>query len=114
MKDHIIRQSIESLRKEGLRFSIDTLAERLTISKKTIYKYFPNKETLVFALYQRYYADIKTQAERLASEHSVAAHVKLLTLYFDAKSMTSRDIVPFPKKRTEKRAKNQKEIAGRE
>lgn len=92
MKDQIIRESIESLRKEGLRFSIDTLAERLNISKKTIYKYFPNKETLAFALYQKYYADIKAQANQLAAESSVAAHLKLLALYFDAKSMTSCDI----------------------
>lgn len=92
MKDRIIRESIESLRKEGLRFSIDTLAERLNISKKTIYKYFPNKETLAFALYQRYYADIKAQADQLTAESSVAAHLKLLTLYFDAKLMTSCDI----------------------
>lgn len=92
MKEHIICESIESLRKEGLRFSIDTLAERLNISKKTIYKYFPTKEALAFALYQRYYGDIKAQAERLASESSVTAHLKLLTLYFDAKSMTSCDI----------------------
>lgn len=92
MKERIICESIESLRKEGLRFSIDTLAERLNISKKTIYKYFPNKEALAFALYQKYYADIKAQAERLAAESSDSAHLKLLTLYFDAKSMTSCDI----------------------
>lgn len=92
MKDHIIRESIASLRKEGLRFSIDTLAEKLNISKKTIYKYFPTKEALAFALYQRYYADIKAQAVRLAAENSAASHLELLTLYFDAKSMTSSDI----------------------
>lgn len=92
MKEHIICEAIDSLRKEGLRFSIDTLAERLNISKKTIYKYFPNKEALALALYQRYYTDIKVQANRLAAESSVAAHLKLLTLYFDAKSMTSCDI----------------------
>lgn len=92
MKDRIICASIDSLRKEGLRFSIDTLAERLNISKKTIYKYFPNKEALAFALYQRYYADMKEQADLLAVESSAAAHLKLLTLYFDAKSMTSCDI----------------------
>lgn len=92
MKDQIICGSIESLRKEGLRFSIDTLAKRLNISKKTIYKYFPNKEALAFALYQKYYADIKTQANRLVMDRSFDAHFKLLTLYFDAKSMTSCDI----------------------
>lgn len=92
MKDRIIRESIESLRQEGLRFSVDTLAERLNISKKTIYKYFPTKEALAIALYQRYYADLKVQAGRLAAEDSAAAHTKLLALYFDAKWMTSRDI----------------------
>lgn len=42
MKERIINESIESLRREGLKFSIDTLAEKLNISKKTVYKYFSN------------------------------------------------------------------------
>lgn len=92
MKDRIIRESIESLRQEGLRFSVDTLAEKLNISKKTIYKYFPNKEALAYALYQRYYDDIKAQADQLAAESSFDAHLKLLTFYFDAKLMTSCDV----------------------
>jgi len=92
MKDIIIAESIESLRREGLRFSVDTLAERLNISKKTIYRYFPNKEALAVALYKKYYSDIKTEAERLAAENTDETHYKLLALYFDAKSMTSSDI----------------------
>lgn len=92
MKDRIIEQSIASLRQEGLRFSVDALAERLNISKKTIYKHFPTKEALAVALYQRYYADAKEQAVRLTEENSVAGRKKLLSLYFDAKSMTSCDI----------------------
>ena len=36
MKDRIIRESIESLRQEGLKFSVDTLADKLRISKKTV------------------------------------------------------------------------------
>lgn len=92
MKDRIIEQSIASLRQEGLRFSVDALAERLNISKKTIYKHFPTKEALACALYQRYYTDAKEQAVRLTEENSVAARKKLLSLYFDAKFMTSCDI----------------------
>ncbi|MGM9644167.1 MAG: TetR/AcrR family transcriptional regulator [Eubacteriales bacterium] len=92
MKERIIRESIESLRREGLRFSVDTLAEKLNISKKTIYKFFPTKEALALALYQRYYADAKEQASRLAAENSPASHSELLTLYLDAKSMTGCDI----------------------
>ncbi|MGN0804874.1 MAG: TetR/AcrR family transcriptional regulator [Candidatus Coproplasma sp.] len=92
MRERIILESIESLRREGLKFSIDTLAERLNISKKTVYKYFPNKQALALALYQRYYADIISQAESLAKEHTAEARLKLLNIYFDAKAMTSRDI----------------------
>lgn len=92
MKNQIVCESIESLRQEGLRFSVDSLAKRLNISKKTIYKYFPTKEALAFALYRKYYADTKTKAYQLMNESSAFAHSKLLSLYFDAKSMTSYGI----------------------
>lgn len=92
MKERIILQSIESLRREGLKFSVDTIAERLNISKKTIYKYFPDKQTLAIAIYERYYADANSQVERLAGDKSQSARIKLLSLYFDAKSMTSGEI----------------------
>lgn len=92
MKNRIIYESIEGLRQEGLRFSVDTVAEKLNISKKTIYKYFPNKEALAFALYQTYYADVKAQANRLTADSSDSARSKLLFLYFDAKLMTSDNI----------------------
>lgn len=92
MKDQIIYETITSLRQEGLRFSVDTIAERLHISKKTIYKHFPNKEALALALYQRYYADTLAQAHRLTAENSVLARSKLFYLYFDAKLMTSCEI----------------------
>lgn len=52
MKNKIIEESITSLQQEGLRFSVDTLAERLKVSKKTIYKYFPTKEVLAYAIYE--------------------------------------------------------------
>lgn len=92
MKERIINESIESLRREGLKFSIDTLAEKLNISKKTVYKYFSNKEELAFALYRKYFADAKEQAKRLAQENSLSARKQLLHLYLDAKSMTCVDI----------------------
>ena len=92
MKERIINESIESLRREGLKFSIDTLAERLNISKKTVYKYFSNKEELAFALYRKYFADAKEQAKRLAQENSLSARKQLLHLYLDAKYLTCVDI----------------------
>lgn len=46
MKEQIIKTAVECMKKEGLKFSLDMLAEKMKISKKTIYKYFPCKEIL--------------------------------------------------------------------
>ena len=92
MKERIICESINSLRQEGLKFSVDTLAEKLNISKKTIYKYFPNKESLALELYQKYYKDILFEAKKLAIENTKDSHKKLLFLYYDAKIMTCSNV----------------------
>ena len=92
MKNEIIRESIISLRQEGLKFSIDTLADRLRISKKTVYKYFPDKETLALALYEKYFDDATEQAEKLLDGCGRPARLALLRLYYDAKVMTRGDI----------------------
>ena len=92
MKNEIIRESIISLRQEGLKFSIDTLADRLRISKKTVYKYFPDKETLALALYEKYFDDATEQAEKLLDGCGRPARLALLRLYYDAKVMTRGEI----------------------
>lgn len=92
MKNKIICTSLDLLREEGLRFSVDTLAERLKISKKTIYKFFPNKEILALAIYEQYYADVIKQAEQLIGNSVEPVYSKMLYLYFDSKMMTRIDI----------------------
>lgn len=92
MKDKIVQASIEGLRKEGLKFSVDLLANKLKISKKTIYKYFPDKETLSIALYETYYSDAAKQAEKLISKNTKESYKELLYIYFDSKRMTHNDI----------------------
>lgn len=92
MKDKIIRASIDGLRKEGLKFSVDLLANQLKISKKTIYKYFPDKETLSIALYETYYSDAAKRAGELISKKTDESYRELLYVYFDSKRMTRNDI----------------------
>lgn len=92
MKEKIIRASIESLRQEGLKFSIDTLADKLKISKKTVYKYFPDKETLALVLYEKYYDDVMKQADKLVGNNKEPVYSTLLHLYFDSKIMTRSEI----------------------
>ena len=74
MKDKIIQASIEGLRKEGLKFSVDLLANKLKISKKTVYKYFSDKETLAVALYESYYSDATEQAKELINKNTQSSY----------------------------------------
>lgn len=92
IEEKIINASIESLRKEGLKFSVDTLADKLKISKKTVYKHFPDKAALALALYQKYYEDAMMQAERLADNSKSPVYSKLLHLYFDSKMMIRSEV----------------------
>lgn len=92
MRDAIIRAAIESLRQEGLRFSVDTLSDKMKISKKTVYKYFPDKETLAEALYETYYADAMERANKLVHDETADSHRELLKIYYDSKVMTHSGI----------------------
>lgn len=92
MRDKIVEASIEALRNEGLKFSVDTLADSLRISKKTVYKFFPDKEALALALYEKYYTDTVHKARILIGRNTPLSKKELLDLYFDSKTMTRRDI----------------------
>lgn len=92
MKDKIVQASIEGLRKDGLKFSVDLLANQLKISKKTIYKYFPDKEALSKTLYETYYLEASKQVKELLSQNTETSYKELLYIYFDSKKMTRNDI----------------------
>ncbi len=92
MRDQIIQASIESMKEEGLRFSVDLLAGKLKISKKTVYKYFPDKEALAVALYEKVFSDAMEQAKVLMGQGTKAARKALLRLYFDIKWMTRGEV----------------------
>lgn len=53
MKELIINQTLKLLDTMGLKFTIDDISNNLNISKKTIYRYFNNKESLVKAVYKQ-------------------------------------------------------------
>ncbi len=88
----MMNMTLTNLRNEGLKFSVDLLANKLKISKKTIYKYFPDKETLSIALYETYYSDAANQARELINKNTEESYKELLSVYFDSKKMTRNDI----------------------
>ncbi|MGN0475083.1 MAG: TetR/AcrR family transcriptional regulator [Acutalibacteraceae bacterium] len=92
MKNKIIDESIKSLQQEGLRFSVDSLAERLKISKKTIYKYFPTKEALAYAIYEKYYNDLQVEIKDVLQVSDPSMTEELLTCYFNSSKMVRKEI----------------------
>ena len=74
MKDKIIYESIKSLQDEGLKFSVDTLAEKLKISKKTVYKFFP------------------TKVDMILGKHESTLKIDLMWLYYESKKMIRSEI----------------------
>lgn len=92
MKDKIIQETISSLQNEGLKFSVDTIAEKLKISKKTIYKYFPNKEALALAVYEYFYFEHMKKVQMVLEDSGDELRTKLLYLYYEIKRMTRSDI----------------------
>ena len=87
----IIDISIQCLQQEGLRFSVDTLAERLKISKKTIYKYFPSKEALAYAMYERYYEALNGKINEIVLNAPPSLE-ELLLCYSDSVKMARKEI----------------------
>ena len=92
LKEKLIEESIRCLQEEGLRFSVDSLAKRLKISKKTIYQYFPSKEALAYALYEKYYADTAQIVQNHLAHNEADLPSVLLRCYFDAACMVRREI----------------------
>lgn len=65
MRDKIIESALELVEKYGIKFTLDDVAVMLKISKKTIYKYFKNKEDLINAIIDFVFADIHKQHQHI-------------------------------------------------
>ena len=53
MRDKIIDATVEEFKQNGLKFTMNDLAKRLGISKKTIYTVFESKQAVLVAVADR-------------------------------------------------------------
>lgn len=67
IKEKILEAAIEEFGNKGLKFTMDDIARKLAISKKTVYAVFENKETMLLELADYCFADIK-KSERAILE----------------------------------------------
>ena len=94
MKNKIIASSIECLQTYGLKFSVDLLAEKMQISKKTIYKHFSSKEELSLEIFKSFYTQLKNDIEKVMGEMVAYEDKieKLLLLYFESTKMHNDEL----------------------
>lgn len=88
----IIKESANSLKTDGLKFSVDTLSAKLKISKKTVYKYFSSKQELAIAVYDYFYNDVNGRISCFTSENLKDKVLFLLNVYFESSLMTHDEI----------------------
>lgn len=79
MKIRILLSAAEEMKIRGTKFTVDAVAERLGISKKTLYQYYTSKDELISALTDAAIADMEQQENAiLASDLGFEAKLTAL------------------------------------
>jgi AcrR family transcriptional regulator len=76
MKDRIIGTTIQEMNERSIKFTVDAVANRLGISKKTVYQYYPSKDALIGVVIDAILADIEMQKQDiLVNYHDLAGQL---------------------------------------
>lgn len=67
----ILEGTIRAFNRKGLKFTMDDVAKELSMSKKTIYTVFRDKESLFFAMVDYLFASIKESEQRVLNDESL-------------------------------------------
>ena len=79
--DRIFYGAIEEFRENGIRFTMDSLAARLGISKRTLYETLPSKNALIEMVIDRTFVDIKIQQRDIFENQAMTLVDKLKNLF---------------------------------
>lgn len=74
LKEEILKGTLQVFNDKGLKFTMDDIAERLKISKKTLYKVFDDKEALFLGMVDYMFDTIK-ESERAVVEDKTLSTV---------------------------------------
>jgi AcrR family transcriptional regulator len=68
LRNRIFSEAVNEMNERGVKFTMDDLARRLGISKRTLYENFSSKEELVGSILTSAIAEIKTKRDRIAND----------------------------------------------
>ena len=72
IKDRIMKGFIEEIRDKGMKFSMDDLARRLGISKRTLYEHFSSKVEILEAIIEQTFSEGDEKAQQIINDDSLS------------------------------------------
>ena len=76
-KTKILEATIKVFNKKGLKFTMDDIASELSMSKKTIYTVFKDKETMFYQMVDYCFDNIKRSEEQVINDDSLSTVEKI-------------------------------------
>lgn len=77
MKDRIMKGFIEEIRDKGMKFSMDDLARRLGISKRTLYEHFSSKVEILETIIEQSFREGDEKAQQIIDDNSLTLIEKI-------------------------------------
>lgn len=77
LREKVLNAAIDVFQDKGLKFTMDDVAKRIKISKKTLYQVFATKEEMLFVLADHCFADIKQSEKVVLMDESLSTLEKL-------------------------------------
>lgn len=79
--DRIFYGAMEELRDYGTKFTMDSLASRLGISKRTLYEHVPSKHAVIELVIDKTFADIRYQQKQVLENARLSTLDKLKRMF---------------------------------
>src|SRR5437868_3241889 len=90
-KNKILNFASEKFFREGFyKTTIDEIAKELKLSKNTVYKYFPNKEQIVFEVISEFVRNVKEKVE-----HEINTETNAVYKFVSLLNVLSRNLSKF-------------------
>ncbi len=77
LREEILKATIQVFNDKGLKFTMNDIAERMQISKKTLYKVFDDKEALFLATVDYIFDSIKQSEQRVVEDDALGTVEKV-------------------------------------
>ncbi|MFC7392027.1 TetR/AcrR family transcriptional regulator [Scopulibacillus cellulosilyticus] len=77
MKDRIMHGYIEEIKDKGMKFTMDDLAGRLGISKRTLYQHFSSKIDILEAIIEQTFSDVDEQTKKIVEDDNLTLIEKI-------------------------------------